>query len=92
MANVPVFFEVVSNPDSEFFDSAGAAVHTNNNGEAEDVLRTRRTLQGYRSSSGRSAAGPAGFIRVAQLEHRRSCDAETPARRACAPWRSPPSC
>ena len=39
-------FEVVTNRDFEFFDSAGAAVHTNNNGEAEDVLRTRRPTGG----------------------------------------------
>jgi hypothetical protein len=46
VANVPVFFDVVTNKATEFFESAGAAVFTNNNGEAEDVLRTRRTVQG----------------------------------------------
>jgi hypothetical protein len=61
VANVPVFFEVVTNADTEFFDSAGAAVHTNNNGEAEDVLRTRRTVQGTIVVQA-SAAGPGGFI------------------------------
>jgi hypothetical protein len=43
VANVPVFFEVVSNTDLEFLDSGGTPIFTNNNGEAEDVLRTRRT-------------------------------------------------
>jgi hypothetical protein len=61
VANVPVFFEVVSNPATEFFDSAGAAVHTDNNGEAEDVLRTRRTLQGTIVVRA-VAAGPGGFV------------------------------
>jgi hypothetical protein len=46
VANVPVYFEVLSNTDFEFFDSAGAAVHTDNNGEAQDTLRTRRLTQG----------------------------------------------
>jgi hypothetical protein len=59
--NVPVFFEVVNNPDTDFFDSAGAAVHTNNNGEAEDVLRTRRQFQGTIVVRA-EAAGPGGFV------------------------------
>lgn len=61
VANVPVFFEVVTDADTEFFDSAGAAVFTNNNGEAEDVLRTRRTLQGTIVVRA-VAAGPGGFV------------------------------
>ena len=61
VANVPVFFEVVSNPQTDFFDSSGAAVHTNNNGEAEDVLRTRRTVAGPITVRA-SAAGPGGFV------------------------------
>lgn len=39
--NVPVVFSVPGN--AEFMDSSGQPVFTNNNGEAEDVLRTRRT-------------------------------------------------
>ena len=61
VANVPVFFEVVSNPDTEFFDSSGAPLYTDNNGEAEDVLRTRRTLQGAIVVRA-AAAGPTGFV------------------------------
>ena len=61
VANVPVFFEVVNNRDVDFFDSAGAPVHTNNNGEAEDVLRTRRTTRGTITVRA-VAAGPGGFI------------------------------
>lgn len=67
VANVPVFFEVVSNPDTEFFDSAGAAVHTDNNGEAEDVLRTRRTVQGTIVVQA-AAAGPGGFVASPPLD------------------------
>ena len=48
VANVAVFFEVAdANKDTEFFDSAGAPIYTDNNGEAEDVLRTRRNTQGF---------------------------------------------
>ena len=61
MANVPVFFEVVSNPQTDFFDSVGAPLYTDNNGEAEDVLRTRRTLQGAIIVRA-AAAGPGGFV------------------------------
>jgi len=44
--NVPVFFKVAADSEAtEFFDVTGP-VFTNNNGEAEDVLRTRRTTQG----------------------------------------------
>jgi hypothetical protein len=59
--NVPVFFEVISNKDTDFFESAGAAVFTNNNGEAEDLLRTRRTTVGTITVRA-SAAGPGQFI------------------------------
>ncbi len=45
--NVAVTFEVDDDDkDTEFFDSAGAPIFTNNNGEAEDVLRTRRNVVG----------------------------------------------
>ena len=43
--NVPVLFQVLADPATEFFDVTGP-VFTNNNGEAEDVLRTRRTTAG----------------------------------------------
>ena len=61
VANVPVFFEVVSNPQTDFFDSSGAPLFTDNNGEAEDVLRTRRTLTGAITVRA-AAAGPGGFV------------------------------
>jgi hypothetical protein len=59
--NVPVFFEVVSNLDFDFLESGGAAVHTDNNGEAEDILKTRRTTAGTITVRA-FAAGPGGFI------------------------------
>lgn len=43
---VAVFFRVVEDPATEFFESQGAPRHTNNNGEAEDILRTRRNTVG----------------------------------------------
>ena len=41
--NVPVFFEVEQNRDTDFFESNGGPVFTDNNGEAEDIFRTRST-------------------------------------------------
>jgi hypothetical protein len=48
--NVPVFFEIVTsatspNPGTEFFDIPGP-VFTNQSGEAENVMRTRRETTG----------------------------------------------
>jgi hypothetical protein len=47
IANVPVFFDIVAttNPGTEFFDIQGP-VFTNNSGEAENVMRTRREFAG----------------------------------------------
>ena len=45
VANVPVTFQVTDNIATEFFD-ATFPIFTNNNGEAENVLRTRRTTAG----------------------------------------------
>jgi hypothetical protein len=45
IANVPVFFEVVTDPATEFFDIQGP-VFTNNSGEAENVMRTKRVTAG----------------------------------------------
>ena len=47
--NVPVTFSILrdaTSPGTEFLESAGAPVFTNNNGEAEDVLRTVRNTTG----------------------------------------------
>jgi hypothetical protein len=53
--NVPVFFEIATTPDpgTEFFDVTGP-VFTNQSGEAEDVLRTRRDLAGNASVRARA--------------------------------------
>jgi hypothetical protein len=48
VANVPVTFRVTADPATEFFD-VQAPVFTNQNGEAENVLRTRRTHAGTAS-------------------------------------------
>jgi hypothetical protein len=45
IANVPVFFDVVTDPATEFFDIQGP-VFTNNSGEAENVMRTKRLTTG----------------------------------------------
>lgn len=62
VANVPVFFEVIDDKATEFFDSAGAPIHTNNNGEAEDVLRTRRTTVGVAEVQASAPNGTGGFV------------------------------
>jgi hypothetical protein len=46
VANVPVIFEVVDDPATEFMDSQGRPIFTDNNGQAEDVMRTRRETAG----------------------------------------------
>jgi hypothetical protein len=43
--NVPVFFDVVTDPGTEFFDIQGP-VFTNQSGEAENVMRTKRDTAG----------------------------------------------
>jgi len=45
IANVPVFFDVVTDPRTEFFDIQGP-VFTNQSGEAENVMRTKRDTAG----------------------------------------------
>jgi hypothetical protein len=74
IANVPVYFSVADTTvapspgtgspapagGTEFFDLQGP-VFTNNNGEAENVMRTRRTTTGSAAVKA-SAPGPTGFI------------------------------
>ena len=45
IANVPVQFTVIADPATEFFDIPGP-VFTNNSGEAENVMRTKRETAG----------------------------------------------
>lgn len=56
---VPVFFEVTTG-STEFFELTGP-VFTNNNGEAENILRTRRTTPGTAVVRAR-AVGPGTFV------------------------------
>lgn len=48
IANVPMFFEVVTDPATEHFQDTGP-VFTNNNGEASDLLKTNRETAGNAS-------------------------------------------
>jgi hypothetical protein len=48
-------------PISEFMDSQGRPIYTNQNGEAEDVMRTRRPTQGEAEVTA-TVAGAGGFI------------------------------
>ena len=60
VANVPVFFEVTSG-STEFFELTGP-VFTNNNGEAENILRTRRTTTGTASVRAVAIGGATGTV------------------------------
>ena len=62
--NVPVFFEVQDDPETEFFDHAGAPIHTDNNGEARDVLRTRRNTVGVAHVQARAPRGDGAFVQA----------------------------
>jgi hypothetical protein len=64
--NVPVFFEVVDDADFDFFDFTGP-IHTDNNGEAEAVLRTRRTVRDTIVVRAR-VPGEGGFVVSDNLE------------------------
>jgi hypothetical protein len=46
VANVPVIFTVLDDPATEFMDSQGVPIYTDDNGRAEDVMRTRRDTSG----------------------------------------------
>ncbi len=66
IANVPVFFEVDdADKPTEFFDIQGP-VFTNNNGEAENVMRTKRTVQGSVQVTA-SAPGATAMIKSTAL-------------------------
>lgn len=65
--NVPVYFTVLRDLETEFFDSAGAPLFTNNNGEAEDVLRTRRNTTGTARVQA-CATGPGNFTVCGTLD------------------------
>jgi hypothetical protein len=43
-SSVPVYFKVTTDPATEYMDSQGAPIFTDNNGRAEDVMRTRRAV------------------------------------------------
>lgn len=61
--NVPVTFIVDDDSkDTEFFDNAGAPIFTNNNGEAEDVLRTRRNVVGVATVRASVPNGNGGIL------------------------------
>ena len=61
IANVPVFFDVVSDPGTEFFDVQGP-VFTNQSGEAENVMRTRREFAGNATVRARAIGAGAEVV------------------------------
>lgn len=62
--NVPVVFEIADDNDraTDSFASAGAPVFTDNNGEASDILRTRRNTVGVADVQARAPDGEGGFV------------------------------
>ena len=60
-ANVPVIFTITADPATEWMDSQGAPIHTDTNGRASDVMRTRRTTSGTATVKA-TVPGAAGFI------------------------------
>jgi hypothetical protein len=60
VSNVPVTFRVTSDTATEFFDVQGP-VFTNQNGEAENVMRTRRTHTGVATVRA-EAPGASGLV------------------------------
>jgi hypothetical protein len=61
VANVPVYFRVTSTGGTEFFDNAGP-VFTDNNGEADSVLQTRRATSGTVTVEAEAAGGTTGLV------------------------------
>ncbi len=61
IANVPVYFSVITDPATEFFEGSGQPRFTNTNGEAFDILKTRRQFAGTAQVKA-SAAGPGIFV------------------------------
>ena len=60
--NVGVIFTV--NTTTEFMDSQGHPIFTDNNGRAEDVLRTRRTTPGSVTVDAQTLSGAKGSVTV----------------------------
>jgi hypothetical protein len=65
VAGVPVIFTVVADPSTEFMDSGGRPIHTDTNGRARDVMRTRRTSSGTATVRGRTPTGVEGEVDIA---------------------------
>jgi hypothetical protein len=63
IANVPVFFDIVAttNPGTEFFDIQGP-VFTNQSGEAENVMRTKRETAGTATVRARATGAGAEVV------------------------------
>ena len=59
--NVPVFFDVVADPGTEFFDVQGP-VFTNQSGEAENVMRTKRDTAGNAQVRARAVGAGAEVV------------------------------
>lgn len=61
VSGAPVVFRVTQDPATEFMDAQGRPLFTDNNGRAEDVMRTRRNASGMAVVSA-TAPGPDGTL------------------------------
>jgi len=61
VSGAPVVFQVTTNPATEFMDAQGRPIFTDNNGRAEDVMRTRRSTSGTAVVRA-TAPGPDGLL------------------------------
>lgn len=61
VANVPVSFTIDDNRDFEYMDHAGSPLFTDSNGQADDVMRTRRTSSGTATVRATVLSGASGM-------------------------------
>jgi hypothetical protein len=65
VVNVPVIFTIVADPSTEFMDSGGRPIHTDTNGRARDVMRTRRVVSGTATVKAQTPNGVEAEVDIA---------------------------
>ena len=75
VSGAPVIFSVTVDPATEFMDGQGRPIFTDNNGRAEDVMRTRRTFSGTATVRA-GGAGPPTALSRRGASRSRSCSVD----------------